>query len=84
MKHGQLVTFSEQNLIDCSVNVINNGCSGGWMANAFQYLRGHPIMTMSDYPYVGVQQTCHVETSRSIQISMSGIIINTRFTMCTL
>lgn len=47
------------------------------MANAFQYLIGHPIMTMSDYPYVGVQQTCHVETSRSIQISMSGIITNT-------
>lgn len=47
------------------------------MANAFQYLTGHPIMTMSDYPYVGVQQTCHVESSPSIQISMSGIIKNT-------
>ncbi|KAF8376265.1 hypothetical protein PRIPAC_82694 [Pristionchus pacificus] len=55
--------LSEQNLIDCSTNGMNNGCHGGSVTDAFQYILKHGVNTESSYPYVGdvlcfQQQTC--------------------------
>ncbi|KAL1490716.1 hypothetical protein ABEB36_013366 [Hypothenemus hampei] len=68
LKHGTLVSLSEQNLIDCSVDEVNSGCSGGWMANAFNYLKSHSISSEKYYPYKGVQETC--VSKRTFQVSI--------------
>ncbi|KAH1022762.1 procathepsin L [Dendroctonus ponderosae] len=72
LKHGVLVSISEQNLIDCAVDQTNNGCNGGWMANAFQYLTTHSITAESEYPYAGIQQSCTFGTARQFQVSIAG------------
>ncbi|XP_053346240.1 cathepsin S, ortholog 1 [Clarias gariepinus] len=59
MKKGRLVHLSVQNLVDCSKEEGNHGCSGGLMTNAFTYIvnqRG--ISQDSDYPYEEKEGYC--------------------------
>lgn len=49
---GKLLPLSPQNLVDCVAN--NDGCGGGYMTNAFEYVRQNRGIDSEDaYPYIG-------------------------------
>ncbi|XP_026549480.1 cathepsin L2-like, partial [Notechis scutatus] len=51
-KTGQLVSLSEQNLMDCSWKLGNKGCHGGYVSHALEYVRQNGgIDSEQDYPY---------------------------------
>jgi len=55
---GNLQSYSEQQLVDCSEEYGNYGCDGGWPYQAMEYVEKYGIETEANYPYAGVDQTC--------------------------
>lgn len=53
INNGQLLSFSEQQIIDCSWKYKNNGCHGGFMDNVFDFVKDNGITTEQSYPYQG-------------------------------
>jgi len=57
---NKLVSLSEQQLVDCSME--NHGCHGGMMDMAFDFLEHESVCTEDSYPYTAEDGTCHAST----------------------
>jgi len=59
-KTKNLVSLSEQNLVDCAFSTGNYGCEGGWPEAAMEYvINNHGVDTEDSYPYIGLDGTCN-------------------------
>jgi C1A family cysteine protease len=74
IKTSTLVSFSEQQLVDCDTlgnGGRDHGCNGGLMDNAFSWIgKNNGLCTESDYPYVsGVTKTAGtcVKSCKNVQ-----------------
>ncbi|KAE8663738.1 Vignain [Hibiscus syriacus] len=53
IKTGKLISLSEQELVDCDTNSFNEGCNGGDMTKAFEFIiKKGGIAADKDYPYL--------------------------------
>ena len=60
---GELLVLSEQQLVSCDKT--DNGCGGGLMDNAFEYIEKNGLTTEDAYPYTAKDGTCNIDSIES-------------------
>lgn len=63
---GDLVSLSEQQLVDCSFAFGNMGCNGGWYYYAWNYLEASGEELESNYGYKAVRGSCAYTASKAL------------------
>jgi len=72
--NGELVSLSEEDLVQCDHNG-DNGCNGGLMDNAFEWIEKNGIAAEQDYPYTsgtGTTGTCQTAKSAKPVVTISS------------
>ena len=73
LKNGTLVSLSEQQLVDCSTGQGNQGCDGGLMDSAFQYVIANKgITSESAYPYTATGPNTCDSTGKPVVAMVTG------------
>jgi len=71
---GDLVSLSEQQLVDCAGKFNNFGCNGGLPSQAFEYIRFNKgIETETTYPYKAKDETCKFK-SNNVAATVSDVV----------
>ncbi|CAO2596386.1 Cathepsin 7 [Lemmus lemmus] len=66
-KIGKMIPLSVQNLIDCSRRYGTNGCEGGKVYGAFQYVKNNGgLEAEATYPYEAREGLCRYRAERSV------------------
>jgi len=64
LKHKNLMSFSEQELVDC--DTLDEGCNGGLPENAYKILEKiGGLETEGEYPYDGRNEKCSFDVSKA-------------------
>ena len=67
INNGKLLSFSEQQLVDCSI--LNHGCNGGFPALAVQYAANKGLELEDDYPYTAKGGKCQYDKNKAINVA---------------
>ncbi|KAJ6254452.1 cysteine protease-like protein-related [Anaeramoeba flamelloides] len=67
-----LTDFSVQEIVDCNHIDGVAGCDGGWPFTVYEYIqtKSKGLENKSDYPYVGVDQTCAESAGKIIKFDV--------------
>ncbi|CAN4084195.1 unnamed protein product [Withania somnifera] len=73
LKTGKLISLSEQELVDCDVQGEDQGCSGGLLDTAFEFIvKNKGLTTESNYPYEGADGVCNKKKSAVSAAKITG------------
>jgi cathepsin F len=65
IKHGKLIQFSEQQLLDC--DTVDSACGGGEMRDAMDYIKGAGGLEREEvYPYTADRGTCQFNVGKAV------------------
>ena len=77
-EHGQLLTFSAQELIDCTHTrkFKNNACDGGSVMNVLEhwYMKRHYMTQDENYEYTGEKGTCDFDGRKTTGIYVQDYV----------
>jgi len=68
VNNGELLSFSEQQIVDCA-SAAGYGCQGGWPYLAVQYAAQNGLELESDYPYTAKDGTCSFDASKAHKVN---------------
>lgn len=73
LKTGKLISLSEQELVDCDVEGEDQGCSGGLLDTAFEFImKNKGLTTEANYPYEGADGVCNKKKSAVSAAKITG------------
>jgi len=75
IKNKNLLSFSEQQIVDCDTS--DYGCGGGWPYLAITYAAQNGLEQESQYPYTAVDGTCNYVQSEATKINTGYTFVKT-------
>ena len=75
INHGQLLSFSEQQIVDCDDLGEDKGCHGGWHYSAIEYAGIYGLHTEKDYPYHAYHTKCKYDKSKAIVTNKNYTVV---------